>query len=121
MEPRESSSDTEAFERALDGAGPEGVYVLRLFVSGMTPRSAQALAMIKSICEERLAGRYELEVVDVYQRPDLVADDQIVAVPTLVKRLPEPLRRYIGDLSDRDQMLVGLGLQPRGRDAERAE
>lgn len=121
MEPREPDSDTEAFERALAGSEPEVLYVLRLFVSGMTPRSAQALSTIKSICEERLAGRYELEVVDVYQRPDLVSDDQIIAVPTLVKRLPEPLRRYIGDLSDREQMLIGLGLQQRGRDAERAE
>lgn len=87
-------------------------YVLRLFVSGMTPRSAHALATIRAICEEHLGGRYELEVIDIYQRPDLATADQIVAAPTLVKRLPEPLRKFVGDLSDRDRVLVGLGLIP---------
>jgi circadian clock protein KaiB len=120
MNPDGPMGDTEAFERALGEAEAQDRYVLRLFVSGMTPRSAQALAVVKSICEERLAGRYELEVVDIYQRPDLATDDQIIAVPTLVKMLPEPLRRYIGDLSDKERMLVGLGLERRARDDEHA-
>ena len=85
-------------------------YVLRLFVSGMTPRSAEALATIKAICEEHLKDRYELEVIDIYQRPDLADEEHIIAAPTLVKKLPDPLRRFIGDLSDRERVLVGLGL-----------
>lgn len=121
METMEPSGGADEFERAFGRAEPEPRHVFRLFVSGMTPRSARALSTIKTICEERLAGRYELEVVDVYRRPDLVADDQIIAVPTLVRRRPEPLRKFIGDLSDRERMLAGLGLQLRARDARRAE
>ncbi len=101
------------FDRSFGEADPDGQYVLRLFVSGMTPRSAEALATIKAICEQHLEGRYELEVVDIYLRPDLASDDQIIAVPTLVKRLPAPLRRFIGDLSDRERVLIGLGLTRR--------
>jgi len=101
----------EAFARAGPAPPPER-YVFRLFVSGMTPRSARALAVIKAICEEHLAGRYELEVVDIYQRPDLASEDQIIAAPTLVKRLPAPLRRFIGDLADAERVLIGLGLRP---------
>lgn len=113
MEPKGPKGDAEAFDRSTGGPDPADRYVLRLFVSGMTPRSAQALATIKSICDEHLAGRYELEVIDIYRRPDLASDDQIIAVPTLVKMLPEPLRRYIGDLSDRERVLIGLGLHRR--------
>ncbi|MET0508360.1 MAG: circadian clock KaiB family protein [Burkholderiaceae bacterium] len=89
------------------------LYVLRLYVCGMTPRSTRALAEVKQLCEEQLQGRYELDVVDIYQHPQLAADEQIIAVPTLVRRLPEPLRRVIGDLSDRDRLLLGLDLVPR--------
>lgn len=89
-------------------------YDLRLYVAGMTPRSARALANIKEICEEHLKGRYALEVVDIYQQPKLAEGDQIVAVPTLLKQLPQPLRRLIGDLSDRARVLIGLDLRPRG-------
>ena len=80
----------------------------------MTPRSARAIANIKEICEEHLKGRYALEVIDIYQRPVLTRGDQIVAVPTLLKKLPLPLRRLIGDLSDRERVLIGLDLKPRG-------
>lgn len=89
-------------------------YDLRLYVAGMAPRSARALANIKEICEEHLKGRYALEVVDIYQQPKLAEGDQIVAVPTLLKQLPQPLRRLIGDLSDRARVLIGLDLRPRG-------
>ena len=89
-------------------------YVLRLYVTGMTPRSSQAIATIKSICEEHLQGSYELEVVDIYQYPVLARDEQIVATPTLVKKLPKPLRRFIGDLSDRERVLLGLDLRRKG-------
>jgi circadian clock protein KaiB len=87
-------------------------YVLRLYVAGMTPRSARAIANIKAICGEHLAGRYDLQVIDIYQQPTLAVGDQIIAVPTLIKKLPPPLRRIIGDLSDLERTLVGLDLKP---------
>ena len=87
-------------------------YVLRLYVTGMTARSAEAIATIQSICKERLNGRYDLQVIDIYQHPKLAKDEQIIAAPTLVKRLPAPLRRFIGALSDRDRVLLGLDLRP---------
>jgi circadian clock protein KaiB len=111
MEPNKPPNDTAAFEQAIGGSRTGERYILRLFVSGMTPRSAHALAAIRAICDEHLEGRYELEVIDIYQRPDLATDEQIIAAPTLVKKLPEPLRRFIGDLSDRERVLVGLGLR----------
>jgi circadian clock protein KaiB len=87
-------------------------YVLRLYVTGMTARSAEAIATIQSICKERLKGQYDLEVIDIYQHPKLAKDEQIIAAPTLVKRLPLPLRRFIGSLSDRERVLLGLDLRP---------
>jgi circadian clock protein KaiB len=113
MDPKDKGDATAAFERALQDPSPDARYVLRLFVSGMTPRSVEALANIRSICEEHLQGRYELEVIDLYQRPDLATADEIIAAPTLVKKLPEPLRRFIGDLSDTERVLIGLGLRRR--------
>lgn len=91
---------------------PDEKYVLRLYVTGMTERSAQAIATIRSICKERLRGRYDLQVIDIYQYPKLAKDEQIIAAPTLVKKLPLPLRRFIGALSDRDRVLLGLDLIP---------
>jgi circadian clock protein KaiB len=91
---------------------PDGKYKLRLFVTGSTPRSARAIANMRKICEENLHGRYDLEVVDVYENPDATRELQIVATPTLVKLLPEPLRRIIGDLSDEERVLAGLNLTP---------
>jgi circadian clock protein KaiB len=92
----------------------DGHYNLRLYVAGQTPKSITALANLKTICEEHLAGRYRIEVIDLLQQPQLAAGDQILAVPTLVRRLPEPLKRIIGNLSDRDRVLVGLDLRPDG-------
>lgn len=104
---------TAAFEQAV--AKPRKPrYALRLWVAGMTPRSAHAIANIKQICEEHLKGRYDLQVIDIYQQPVLAAGDQIIAVPTLIKKLPPPLRRLIGDLSDRERVLIGLDLKPTG-------
>ena len=95
-------------------AKPDGPrYELRLYVAGTTPRSARAIANIKEICGEHLRGRYTLQVIDLYQQPMLADGDQIVAVPTLIKKLPVPLRRIIGDLSDREQVLIGLDLKPK--------
>ena len=85
-------------------------YVLRLYVAGQTPKSVDAITNIRKICEENLKGRYRLDVIDLYQQPQLAQDEQIIAVPTLIKKLPLPLRRIIGDMSDTERMLVGLDL-----------
>jgi circadian clock protein KaiB len=86
-------------------------YVLRLYVTGMTPRSTRAIHAVRAICEEFLAGRFELEIVDVYQQPALIRDEQIIATPTLVKKGPSPERRMIGDMSNRARLIAGLGLR----------
>ncbi len=106
---QERRSATDEFEAALER--PDKHYVLRLYVAGMTPRSQKAIENIKEICETYLAGRYDLEVVDVYQQPERAKEAQVVAAPTLVKRLPLPLRKLIGDMSDTDRVLIGLGVQ----------
>jgi len=102
---------TEAFKKLVAGSPVEERYVLRLYVTGMTPRSTAAFASIKALCEECLQGRYELEVIDIYQHPQLAIDEQIIAVPTLVKLLPAPLRRLVGDLSNQERVLLGLDLR----------
>jgi circadian clock protein KaiB len=99
------------FEKLLQQAASDQQFVLRLYVTGNTVRSAQAIANVRSLCEEYLAGRYDLEVVDVYQQPQEAAKEQIIAAPTLIKELPYPIKRLIGDLSDRDKVLVGLNLK----------
>ncbi len=86
-------------------------YLLRLYVAGQTPKCLSAIANIKKICEENLQGRYELEVIDLYEQPQLAQGDQIVALPTLIKKIPQPLRRIIGDLSDTERVLVGLDIR----------
>ena len=85
-------------------------FILRLYVTGMTPRSTRAISAVRAICEEFLAGRYQLEIIDVYQQPALIRDEQIFATPTLVKKGPQPERRMIGDMSNRARLLHGLGL-----------
>ena len=85
--------------------------LLRLYVAGTTPQSTRAILNMQQICEEYLEGTYQLEVIDIYQRPQLAKDEQIIAVPTLVKKLPLPLRRVIGDFSDSERVLVGLDLR----------
>ena len=99
---------------------PATRYVLRLFVTGATSRSQRAIANMRRLCEEKLEGRYDLEIIDVYEHPQATRDLQIVATPTLVKVLPEPLRRIIGDLSDREKVLAGLNLVATGLDPEGA-
>ena len=88
-------------------------YVLRLYVTGMTANSVRAIENMKAICEEYLQGRYDLEIIDIYKQASLAKGEQIVAAPTLVKRLPLPLRRFIGDLSQKDRLLFGLDLVPK--------
>ena len=86
-------------------------FVLRLYVTGMTPRSTRAIKAVRAICEEFLAGRFDLEIIDVYQQPSLIRDEQIFATPTLVKKGPSPERRMIGDMSNRARLMAGLGLR----------
>jgi len=86
-------------------------YILSPYISGATNRSKAAIANIKKICDENLKGRYELEIIDVFQQPEKLKSEQIIAVPTLVKRLPAPIRKFIGDLSDKDNLLKGLELK----------
>jgi len=85
-------------------------YILKLFVTGSTPRSLQAITQVKAICEEELAGRYTLQVIDVHQEPHLAEKDQIVALPTLLKTLPAPLRKVLGSFSEREKILAVLGV-----------
>ena len=90
-------------------------YILRLYIAGTTPRSSRAVMNIKEICETSLHGRYDLEVIDIYQQPVLAKGQQIIAVPTLIKELPPPLRRFIGDMSDTAKILVGLDLKSKAK------
>lgn len=85
-------------------------YVLRLYVTGLTPRSTRAIKAVRTVCEEHLCGQYDLEIIDVYQAPGRIMVDQIVAIPTLVKCRPGPMRYIVGDMSDRQRLIVGLGL-----------
>jgi circadian clock protein KaiB len=87
-------------------------WILRLYVAGQTPKSLSAFANLKKICEEHLANRYAIEVVDLLKQPQLAQDDQIVALPTLIRRLPEPVKRIIGDLSNLERVMVGMDLKP---------
>ena len=90
----------------------EPIWELRLYVAGQTAKSLQAFANLKRICEEHLGGRYQIEVVDLMKNPELAKGDQIFALPTLVRKLPEPVRKIIGDLSNTERVLVGLDLRP---------
>ena len=112
MERNRGKASTEEFEKAtakLDRAK----YVFRLYVTGMTPKSTQAIAKVRELCKKHLAGRYELKVIDIYQQPKLAKGEQIIATPTLIKKLPLPLRRLIGDMSDTERFLVGIDLKPK--------
>jgi circadian clock protein KaiB len=110
MKETDIKNSTEKFEQSLQEAGTEK-YVLRLYITGITPKSTRSIQNIKKICEENLKGRYELEVIDIYQQPTLAKNEQIIATPTLIKKLPLPLRRLIGDMSNKERILVGLDLQ----------
>ena len=93
----------------------EEKWELRLYTAGQTPKSLAALRNLKKVCEEHLAGRYEIEVIDLMKNPRLAKDHQIVAIPTLVRKLPDPIRKIVGDLSDTERALVGLELRPQGK------
>lgn len=105
---------TAAAARAGGARSNRETWNLRLYVAGQTPKSLAAFANLKRICEEHLAGRYRIEVVDLLENPQLARGDQILAIPTLVRRLPPPLKKIIGDLSNEHRVLVGLDLRPEG-------
>jgi len=107
--PPRGSEDLESILRK----GRRDHYILKLFVTGSTPRSLQAIAHVKAMCEEDLAGRYTLQVIDVHQEPHLAEKDQIVALPTLLKTLPAPLRKVLGSFSEREKILAVLGVSPK--------
>lgn len=98
--------------RSAGSRRPKKIWELRLYVAGQTPKSLAAFANLKKICEEHLAGEYHIEVIDLLKKPQLASGDQILAIPTLVRKLPAPIRKIIGDLSDMERVLVGLNLRP---------
>ena len=107
MGPKKVKDSTKEFEKAV-GLKDDRKYVLRLYVTGTTPKSISAIRNIRKICDEHLKGAYDLEVIDIYQQPVLAKGEQIIAAPTLLKKLPLPLRRFIGDMSNTEQILLGL-------------
>lgn len=105
-------TSTEEFEKAV-ALREHAQYVLRLYVTGMTPKSTRAIANVQKLCEKYLEGYYELKVIDIYQQPKLAKGEQIIATPTLIKQLPSPFRKLIGDMSDTERVLVGIDLRPK--------
>ena len=114
MKTRTTNPASQAFEKAL-AIQAMGRYVLRLYVAGATDRSRQAILRARQLCETELKDNFELEVIDVYQQPILARDGQIVATPTLVRELPRPVRRFIGDLSNGASLFVGLDVSTKGK------
>jgi circadian clock protein KaiB len=115
MERKRGKTSTEEFEKAVTDPD-RAKYVLRLYVTGMTPKSTRTIANVQKLCEKHLTGRYELDVIDIYQQLKLAMGEQIIATPTLIKKLPLPIRKLIGDMSDTERFLVGIGLKPEGMD-----
>ncbi len=110
MKEKKTKDSTAEFDMSISGSGKDK-YILRLYITGTTSRSVLALTNLKKICEEYLEGRYELEVIDLYQMPGLAKNEQIIAAPTLIKKLPLPFRRIIGDMSSTEKVLMGLDLK----------
>jgi len=112
--PKEADQAADTDVRASCDKDAVPAFQLRLFVTGSTPKSVKAIANLQSICEEHLAGQYQLDIVDLYQQPELAKLNKLVAAPTLIKTLPEPVRRVIGDMSDQAQVLLSLDIDPEG-------
>ena len=112
MAKKKTSSIARALEKKAKKFGKQK-YVLRLYVAGITPKSSEAIQNITRICEENLKGRYDLQIIDIYQQPTLAAGEQIIAAPTLIKKLPLPLRKFIGNLADTKKIIVGLDIRPK--------
>ncbi len=117
MESKKTKTSTEEFEKEAANSG-RTEHVLRLYVTGMTPRSTRAIANVRNLCEEHLKGAYELKVIDIYQQPKLAAGEQIIATPTLIKQLPLPLRKLIGDMSDTEKFLIGIDVKNKKAEGE---
>ncbi len=115
MDRKKVKTSTEEFEKAA-ASHDNAKYVLRLYVTGMTPKSTRAITNVRELCEKYLEGIYELKVIDIYQQPTLAAGEQIIATPTLIKQLPLPFRKLIGDMSDTEKFLVGIDLRPKTED-----
>jgi len=113
--PEDLSDELAAFN-ASAAAADTSRYVLRLYVTGTTPHGTRAIVNVRRICEQHLQGRYELEIVDIATHPTLAEGEQIIAAPTLIKKLPLPLRRFIGDMSQTERILLGLDLRPKDRE-----
>jgi circadian clock protein KaiB len=109
MKKSKMDTTTQAYEQALKSNRDK--YVLRLYVAGLTPQSSRAIVKVKELCQKHLKGFHKLEVIDIYQQPELARKEQIIAAPTLVKLLPPPLRKFIGDLSNAENLIRGLELQ----------
>lgn len=115
MKKQKPIDSVDEFEKAIkDAAKSTERYVLRLYVTGSTPRSSKAIQNIRALCEEHLRDRYDLEVIDIHQQPVLAKGEQIIAAPTLIRKLPIPLRKIVGDLSNAERVLVGLDLRATG-------
>lgn len=112
MNKRNLSTTAKELEKTAENSRTQK-YLLRLYVAGMTSQSSRAIQNITRLCEENLKDRYDLQIIDIYQQPTLAAGEQIIAAPTLIKKLPLPLRRFIGNLADREKILVGLDLRPK--------
>jgi circadian clock protein KaiB len=112
MDMKREKTSTEEFENAAAAPDREK-YVLRLYVTGMTPKSILAITNTQKLCEKYLEGRYELKVIDIYQQPELAKGEQIIATPTLIKKRPKPLRRLVGNMVDTESFLAGIGLKAR--------
>lgn len=110
--PSMSGGGTSSEVRADGTPAPRARFELRLYVAGQTPKSMRAIENLRRVCEEHMAGRYSIELIDLLENPQLAQGDQIIAVPTLVRKLPQPIRKIIGDLSDTERVLVGLQLRP---------
>jgi circadian clock protein KaiB len=118
MDRKKVKTSTKEFEKAA-AMQQRAKYVLRLYVTGMTPKSTRAIANVQKLCEKYLEGAYELKVIDIYQQPKLAAGEQIIATPTLIKQLPLPFRKLIGDMSDTEKFLVGIDLKNKNSEDRR--
>ena len=110
MRRRRPTDSTAAFEKLLTDLKKNN-YVLRLYITGTTPQSLRAIANVRDICEKYLHGYYRLDIIDLYQQPELAQEEQIIAAPTLIKQLPVPMRRILGDMSKAERVLIGLGIR----------
>jgi circadian clock protein KaiB len=117
---KSSRNGARAATRSTPGVAKAEAWELRLYVAGKTPRCVEAFSQLKRICEEHLHGRYSIEVIDLLENPTLAAGDQIIAIPTLVRKLPAPMKKIIGDLCNAERVIVGLNLTPQKQRSEAA-